>query len=192
MINLTKLYLFQTDNDHPYHLRAASGMTVVMADVSTIERLIISVVDFEISINNRARYEVSQSFGGRVDGVEIGGGALYFKHTFMADLPVFSIDLQPLWGRYYSAVFEFENGDKKLVLANLIAKDLGLDNRVVQGVTFESAKEPSPLFDVNKLEISNVQKTINGDEIINNFKTNILTTETGDALSPANDTIIKV
>jgi len=165
MIPVDKIWLFETDILDPYFIGEKDGITVTLENDDLIDFINIKTVTYFMNTIVKGAFKETFKYGGEDAGIAESTGKSEKAYELQFNMPIENRDnLNRFAGSQYSLLGERVDGSKFIVFGQFEADDLEVDNRVQNRMTLKTDDTSARLFEVNSLNIENIEYII--DDVI--------------------------
>jgi hypothetical protein len=170
MIQVEKIWLFETQVLDPYFFGKIDGVEVTPKDERTISLLNLDNVAYELNGVVTGGFSWTAKYGGEDSGILTTLGKQEYEYELMFDLPLYSGRIiDEMTGRLFSVVCEKRNGQRFVVFAQFRAEDYNIDNEAKNRITLKSDQTNAKMYNVESLNIVTVADSITCDEVFANL-----------------------
>lgn len=170
MIQVDRIWLFETQVMDPYFFGKIDGVEITMRDERTISLLNLDKCEYYLDSVVKGGFSWSSKYGGEDQGALSSLGKQEYDYELTFDLPLYSGKIiDEITGRLFSVLCERRNGTRFVVLGEFRADDFSIYNEHLNTITLSTSNTSAELYNVDSLNIGVINDTINCSAVSGNL-----------------------
>lgn len=170
MIQIDKIWLFESEVIDPFYFGSIDGVEIDMKDERTISLINIDVCEYVINTVGKGGFTWDSNYGGEDKGALTTLGKQEYDYELSFDLPLYSGRIiDEMSGRLFSVVCERRNGTRFVVLAQFQTDPIKIEDEQVSRVVMKSGRTSAQLYNCNSLNIGTINDEINCSTVHSNI-----------------------
>ena len=166
LIQVERIYLFETSVSDPFFLGTVDGITTKMENERTIEVLDITTAQFFIDFVGRGGLTYTVNYGGEDNDAIDTYGKSQTKYSLDFNMPMYSQKMvEELVGKQFSLLGMRRDRTYFAIFGLFEAEAFKIDNEVQQRITLKTGLTSSKIFGVQSFNIGAITHTINSPAI---------------------------
>ena len=161
LVQVEKIYLFETSVNDPYFLGTIDGVTSKMVNARVIELIDIEKVFFFIDFIGKGGLKYKNKYGGEDTDITDSYGKLQNDYTLEFNMPVYSQNLiEQLVGKQFSLLGMRRDKTFFVIFGQFEAENFDIDNEVQQRITFKTRTTNSKMYTVQSYNITEIVNVV--------------------------------
>jgi len=161
LIQVEKIYLFETSVNDPYFLGTIDGVTAKMVTPRYIELLDILKVFFFIDFIGKGGLSYTMRYGGEDTDIVDSYGKSQASYSLEFNMPVMSQNLiEQLAGKQFSLLAMRRDKTFFVIFGQFEMENFKIDNEVQQRVTFKTGYTNSKIYTVQSYNITEIVNVV--------------------------------
>ena len=170
MIQIEKIWLFETEVLDPYYFGTVDGVEVFMKDERTVSLLSLDNVAYFLNGVTKSGFSWSSKYGGEDRGVLTTLGKQEYEYELSFDLPLYSGRIvDEMTGRLFSFICEKRNGQRFVVFGQFYSNSFDIDNEQQNRLTLKTDLTNAQMYNVESLNIGNIADSIDCSQVFANL-----------------------
>ena len=170
MIQLDKVWLFESSVMDPFFLGSKDGVSINMKDERTMSLISVDTCEYVINSVGNSTFSWSAGFGGEDMSVLSSMGKQEYSYELSFDLPLYSGRIiDEMCGRLFSVICERRNGSRFAVMGQFQSDSFNIDNEHKNRMTFSSGNTSARMYNVDSINIGQINDTIDLSQVCSNL-----------------------
>ena len=161
VIQVEKLFLFQTIIEDPFIFEEVDGVDIVMESDRVIETLNVQTAVFFIDVVAKSGLKYTRKYGGEDTDSASSFGKTTGNYEIIFNLPVLSQKtIERMVGREFSIFGMRRDLTYFLILGKFTAENLKIDNDVQQRISLSCENTQAKIYDVKAFNFEEIENII--------------------------------
>ena len=169
VIQVEKIWLFETEVVDPYFFEKVDGVEVTMESDTEIRNINIDKATFFVGSVGKGGLSITKKYGGEnVDSLNITGKTVN-TYDLEFNLPVVLNNvIDQMIGREFSILIMKRDRTHEVCFGRFVAENLKIDNEVQQRVSMKCENTQSKFYKANTFNFSFVETNLTECNLVNN------------------------